>query len=178
MKLADAEYLAKAIISELSFYCDRIEVAGSVRRKQPVCTDIDIVCVPKREPILDMFNNVIGQEVSPAFIKTINQWTKVKGDPTGKYTQRIVDGQKIEISMCNPDNWGNIFLIRTGDSEFSHMLMKRCLKLGFQQRDGYLWDEAGAIPLFEEIEYFNTLNLPYVSPEKRNRNAFRRMPAR
>src|SRR5438876_12139133 len=44
--LAQAERLAAKIVTELNTFCERIEIAGSIRRRRPVVNDIDIVALP------------------------------------------------------------------------------------------------------------------------------------
>lgn len=176
MTLRQATEQAEAIRSLLEPLCERIEICGSIRRKQPEVSDIDIVCIPMRDPVKDMFGNQTHMEVWPEFISIVNQWTKIKGEPTGRYTQRIVSGVKVELSMGSPANFGCLQIIRTGNSDFSHMLIKRVLKCGLEQRDGHLYNSDGImLPISDERQYFDVLNLPFVQPENRNADAFRNM---
>lgn len=60
MNLVTAQKRAEKIVTWLAPYCERIQIAGSIRRERPLCNDIDIVCIPKFAdrtiPPLDMFN--------------------------------------------------------------------------------------------------------------------------
>ena len=47
MKLKDAEELAKRIVEHIRPHCERVEVAGSIRRKKSEVRDIDLVLIPK-----------------------------------------------------------------------------------------------------------------------------------
>lgn len=47
MMLEEAQYLAGQIVQELTPYCSKIEVAGSIRRGKLAPKDIEIVCIPK-----------------------------------------------------------------------------------------------------------------------------------
>jgi len=47
MPFVEALAAACAIKEMLAPYCERIEIAGSVRRKKPYCKDIEIVAIPK-----------------------------------------------------------------------------------------------------------------------------------
>lgn len=49
MNYADARAIAERLIERLSPSCERIEVAGSVRRQQPFVHDIELVAVPRFE---------------------------------------------------------------------------------------------------------------------------------
>src|SRR3972149_196690 len=57
-----ARHLADNIIAELRYFCERVEVAGSVRRRRETVKDIEVLVIPKFGPRrLDMF----GQELPP-----------------------------------------------------------------------------------------------------------------
>lgn len=173
MELLFARELAEKIVFDLAPFCDKIKICGSIRRKCSQIKDVDVVVLPKTKPVKDLFGMISGQERDPGFIKTVNQWEKLKGDPTGKYTQRLVDGHKVEIAIAHPDNFGNLVLIRTGNSDFSHLMMKIALKRGFEQRDGFLYRENKLISIPDEQLYFDALGVPFIQPEKRDANAFR-----
>jgi DNA polymerase/3'-5' exonuclease PolX len=48
--LPDAERIAAAIVADLAPYCDRIQVAGSVRRRKEFVGDIELVAIPRYVP--------------------------------------------------------------------------------------------------------------------------------
>lgn len=180
MELSHARFLAESVVAKLAPYCQKICICGGIRRHKPDPHDIDIVCLPHYDSEKDMFSNITSIFPVHEFEQAVNQWTKVKGEATGKYTQRLLkDGTKVEISIAFPDNYGCLKLIRTGDADFTPLIMKRALRMGFQQRAGYLWDDdengmdSKIIPIPEEEDYFRVLNLPFVEPSKRDINAFR-----
>jgi DNA polymerase/3'-5' exonuclease PolX len=176
MELSHARYLADSVVAKLVPVCERVMICGGIRRHKPNPHDIDLVVIPHRDTEKDMFGQVSGYHVVPEFVTAINQWTKIKGDPDGKYTQRLLaDGVNLEISMCTNDNWGCLTMIRTGDSDFTHMMMIRARKLGFEQRDGYLWKDDKRLSIPDERIYFEVLNLPYIEPEMRTADAFKRV---
>jgi len=160
MKYELAKKIADNIIDLLHPLCARVEIAGSIRRKKPEVGDIEIVCIPASKDLSEF----------KVFCEVVNQWQKVKGEPTGKYTQRILpEGIKLDLFMCEEDNWGNIFSIRTGSSEYSHKVLARgWVRAGYKSIDGYLTDCNGKkVPLREEKDLFELINIPYIEPEKR-----------
>ena len=52
MKLQEAKTIAQTVKKVLTPYCDRIEIAGSIRRRKPIVHDIDIVLIEKPESAL------------------------------------------------------------------------------------------------------------------------------
>lgn len=175
MDLLFARELAEKIVFDLAPFCEKIKIAGSIRRKCSQIKDIDVVVLPKTKPVKDLFGMVTHHERHPGFVNVVNQWEKVKGDAaTGKYTQRLIEGHKLEIAIAHPDNFGNLIVIRSGPADFSHLIMKIVNDRGFTQKDGFLYRNERLIPIPEEMLYFKTLGIPYIQPENRNADSFRK----
>jgi DNA polymerase/3'-5' exonuclease PolX len=161
MKYEKAIIIANKIKAQLEPHCERIEIAGSIRRKKSEVKDIEIVAIPKP----------YGTELFESGIATIvNQWQKVKGELPCKYTQRILpEGIKLDLFFAERDNWGNTYAMRTGSADYSHLkLASRWKFMGYISKDGFLHRDNQKIVLREEEDLFNLLCMPYCEPEKRN----------
>jgi DNA polymerase/3'-5' exonuclease PolX len=162
--------IAQRIIKGIAPYCERVEIAGSLRRKRPLIGDIEIVALPKRqldllgEPsklptMLDMF---LRARLCDDLVKD--------GD---KYKQFPYAGHQVDLFLpASADHWGCIFLIRTGSYEFNQWLMSvQQRKAGVLFRDGLLRNGRGiTIPTPEEGDVFKALGLPFIAPELRDDN--------
>lgn len=158
--------IALEIHALLKPHCIRCKIAGSLRMEKAIIGDIEVVCIAKPYET-GLFTNGIAS--------VINQWPKVKGElEYGKtrYTQRILpQGIKLDIFFAEERNWGNIFLIRTGDMEFSKKIMGTLLpQRGYKQEDGFLKYKGKIIPCFEEIDVFRKCGLEYIEPRYRTLN--------
>lgn len=159
------EMLGKAnyIKSLLEPHCERIEIAGSIRRKCEWIGDIEIVCIPKPYDT-GLFESGIAT--------VLERWEIVKGklDQHCKYTQRLLpDGTKVDLFFAEPGNWGTIFAIRTGSAEYSHLeLAVRWNRKGYVSENGYLYKDKEKHECREEEDVFKICGIPYVEPEKRN----------
>ena len=153
MLLDEAKEIAQAFISQIQPYCHRVEIAGSVRRGKREVKDIEICAIPK-----DLFG-----------LKTVmDRQRYIKGKFPSKYSQIVFQSEKIDIFWANKDNWGNIFLIRTGDWEFSKWIMGiKTREVGLRQRDGYLWRGDERLNCPEEKDFFNRLGMDYIEPNTR-----------
>ena len=165
MKLEEAQKIANKYLGLLKPYCSRIEIAGSVRREKPEVKDIEIVVIPHKKVLPDI------HFIDPyeRFCEEINKLEKVKGEPTGKYTQRILpEGIKLDLFMATERNWGNIFAIRTGSADFSHKILA-CgwVKAGYKSKDGILTKNGQEIECREEKDLFNLIGVPFVEPRLR-----------
>lgn len=161
MIYSQALEIAQKVKAQLQPHCDRIEIAGSIRRKRAQVKDIEIVAIPKPYDT-GLFESGIAT--------VINQWPAVKGTLPCKYTQRMLpEGIAVDIFFAEPDNWGYILAIRTGSADYSHMLATRWSKMGYQGKNGYLYkiDSNKRIKLPEEQDLFNLIDLPSAPPQKR-----------
>ncbi|MFH1365915.1 MAG: hypothetical protein ABIG99_00780 [Patescibacteria group bacterium] len=158
----EAYEVALGVLEELRPYCERIEIAGSLRRKKTEVGDIEIVAIPKPYDI-GLFQNGIAL--------VVNQWQKVKGELPCKYSQRILSsGIKLDIFFAEEANWGLVFALRTGSADFSHKILANgWVRNGFKSKGGYLFDKDGQkYEVREERDLFRLSGVPYVEPEDRN----------
>jgi len=160
MLLTEAIPIANKLKSLLEPYCERIEIAGSIRREKEIVKDVELVLIPKNA---NKLFNVLGLHL----LKTIGSIRYLKnGD---KYKQFFYLGIKIDLFVACPDNWGYIFAIRTGSAEYSHnTLAVGWVKKGFKGEDGFLTKNGAVVPVKEEIDLFNLIGVEYVSPKERN----------
>jgi len=170
MLLADALKIAIEAREILRPHCERVEIAGSIRRNKPEVGDIEIVAIPLPYET-GLFESGIAT--------VVNQWTKVKGEleyigrpkiKKCKYTQRILpSGMVLDLFFAEPENWGYIYAIRTGSVEYSKTLAQRWNQLGYHGDEGYLWRTGGHIvTVREEEDLFNLLKIPFCPPGARN----------
>jgi DNA polymerase/3'-5' exonuclease PolX len=158
---AEAYKIALEVLEQLKPYCERIEIAGSLRRKKDEIGDIEIVAIPKPFEIGLLQSGIA---------KVVNQWEKVKGELPCKYTQRILpSGIKLDLFFAEEGNWGLIYAIRTGSAEFSrYVLANGWVRNGFNSSGGYLFKYDKKFEVREEKDLFNLIGIHYVEPENRN----------
>jgi DNA polymerase/3'-5' exonuclease PolX len=166
MRYEDARQLAEEARDTLAPWCERIDIGGSIRRQKSYPNDIELVAIP-RQVMSGLFTDTA--EVDPGFIAAVNTWPAVKGQPTGKYTQRILPGgMKLDLFMADADNYGSILLIRTGDAAFSKWFMGTLLpRHGYRQRDGYVWRDGVKVSVPEERSMFYLVDMDVLDPTAR-----------
>ncbi len=198
MKYDQAHAIAIDLYKQLYPFCERIDIAGSIRRQKPEVKDIEIVCIPKYALEDDIASDLFGQKVCDisrpvvckGFIHTVNQWKKMKGEPTGKYTQRMVplaallsppgegregearEGRRGEVALdlfiANKDNYGYIHMLRTGSSDWNQSTMLPRLKgNGYKLKDGNIWWKGEILPMPTEDEMFKRMGLQFIEPKDR-----------
>lgn len=173
MELHKAEKIAQKYVALLAPYCERLEIAGSVRRKKPEVKDIEIVCIPMQEIVIEKSEDLFDEskhnyQVHREFVGAVNRLEKIKGEPTGKYTQRLLpEGINLDLFIANKDNWGYILAIRIGPDGYSKYLADTWVRQGYRGIDGTLTKNGKPIPVPEENDLFRLLGLEYVEPEYR-----------
>lgn len=158
-----AKDIADRIVSLLEPHCLRVEIAGSIRRQEPMVKDIEIVAIP-RDYNIGLFEDGLAT--------VVNRWPKVKGDLQYghcKYTQRILpEGIKLDLFFAEPGNWGLIYAIRTGPADYSHQVLAvEWARRGYKSVDGYLTQNGRIHAVRDEKSLFKKLGLPYVDPQHR-----------
>jgi len=161
MEYERALKIAEGIKLQLEPHCERIEIAGSIRRKRDWVNDIEIVAIPKPYDV-GIFESGIAT--------IVNRWPKVKGELPCKYTQRDLPyGIKLDLFFARPENWGLIYAIRTGSADYSHkVLASTWVELGYKSHQGMLHYKGQAMQVREEEDLFRILGMPFVEPESRN----------
>lgn len=172
MLYSTAKRIADQIVDLLRPHCERIEIAGSIRRESEVIGDIEICCIPKPYET-GLFTSGLAE--------VVNQWEKVKGEleyGKTKYTQRIlpasivgVEGKRVALDLFIADvtNWGMILAIRTGSEKYSHeILAKGWVSRGYKGEEGHLIYKGKVYDVLEEEDLFKRIGIPYCEPKNRN----------
>jgi DNA polymerase/3'-5' exonuclease PolX len=172
MKNSDAAALGKQIVFELAPHCQKIELAGSIRRGKPDVKDIEIVAMPIIHEQRDLFNTLTGTYSEFDLIDFTRYGRIIKGGQRYKQIE-LPEGIKLDLFIVLPPaQWGAIMLIRTGPADFSHWIMKERRRGGgmpghLKQKDGALWQGKRLIETPTEHDYFAALGLDYVEPSQR-----------
>lgn len=173
--LAEAEQLANHLLAYLSPYCTRIEIAGSIRRRKPCVGDVEIVCIPKITGEKNLFGELIqarNELEYPLNKMSLSGWQFIKDGP--RFKQLISpDGISLDLFICLPPaQWGVLFTLRTGPSDFSTWIVTQRNKGGALPSDlhvsnGAVW--RGGVPIHtpEEDDFLRLCGLDGTPPSER-----------
>jgi DNA polymerase/3'-5' exonuclease PolX len=175
MQLSTAIEIGDRIKARLSPYCDRIEIAGSIRRRKPEVGDIEIVAIPR---IVACGCDLFGEPTfnrDPGFaVEVVGCGRPMKGDPrVAKYIRfetRSIDEPiiKVDLFTATLNNWGLILAIRTGSADFSHRVLA-CgwVRCGYHSVNGMLTKNGVPVPVREERDLFEMAGVEWREPQAR-----------
>ncbi|GIV65253.1 MAG: hypothetical protein AB1457_17570 [Chloroflexota bacterium] len=162
-----AEQIAYKYAEKLLPYCDRLEIAGSIRRRKAEVGDIEIVVLPK--PFVDLFGNENGYQ-DPVLAGV---WVNKAGRRYKQYA--LPEGVNLDLFIVLPPaQWGVIFALRTGGAEFSHKLVTPkpygYLPQEYVIKDGAVHraDTGEIVPTPEEVDFLTLCGAANIPPQERN----------
>jgi DNA polymerase/3'-5' exonuclease PolX len=180
IELSEARGIADKVLNHVKPAMARIEVAGSIRREKPIVGDIELVAiVHDRDALLQLLGDV-GQTIKPS-VPGIVPWTP---KPDSRYIRvRLNEGMNLDLFIANPDNWGGLFLMRTGSASgsdgnafngFVPGIFSRWKKLsgGGRMTDVMpTMPDGTQLPIPEEQDFFDLLEMDFVPPVERTARA-------
>lgn len=176
IELSEAESIANRVREYISPVMDRVEVAGSIRRRKAIVGDIEICGIPgDREKLIKLIGN-IGQHIKPGVPGAIPWVPKVNA----KYFRvRLNEGMNLDIFLGTQNNWGGLYMMRTGSGAdekgnsfmgFIPGIFGRFKKLS---GGGRMTDIMPTMPTGEQLwipeeqNFFDILEMDFVPPEER-----------
>jgi DNA polymerase (family 10) len=160
LSLKEAQTIAEQIQTAVAPHCDKIEIAGSIRRQKTKVHDIDFVVVTK--------NDAEWQKISEKL-----KHLKAKPNCQGKsVTKAFVPCQnglfQVDFYRAKPSTFGIHLLVRTGSAEHNMWLAAYAISKDMRIRysEGLL-KEGTVIAGETEKGVFEALGLPYPLPPER-----------
>ena len=175
MPLETASRYARQIVEWLGPYCERVEVAGSVRRGRLMCGDVDLVVIPKREVSRDLLGSVMtGRNLLHEFLLDYvadpSHRASWRGGENGQGRNLLVQlkGCLLDVFCTTAECWGSMLICRTGSREHNVWLANRAKRMGGQ------WSPYSGViadgilqPAPSEEAVYSALGLPWIPPAER-----------
>jgi len=124
--------LSQKVRDELAPFCERIAIAGSIRRERPEVNDMDIVLIPKEgqlDKIVDRVTRnceqVYGRHLTP-------QNLKFKFKSGFEMDLFIAKAEVVDLVSRTPGNWGAVLLCRTGSMVHNQQLCSHAIRKGLK----------------------------------------------
>ena len=172
---------ADRLVADLEPRCEKVCIAGSLRRGIALVGDIEILYIPRSGQVRgsgELFprSGSLADEI-------IQQWVtkgvlRKRSNPTGittwgtenEYALRSASGIPVELFPTTAERWYVALVVRTGSDQLVTKLMARAPLRGMQlHSDGLLEVNATGEQMtpHSEREVFKSLGVPYRAPTAR-----------
>jgi DNA polymerase (family X) len=160
LDLKEAENLANQVKAAVEAQCDKIEVAGSIRRQKTKVHDIDFVVVTK--------NDTEWQKINEK-LKNLKAKPNCSGNNVIKAFLPCQNGLfQVDFYRAKPQTFGIHLLVRTGSADHNVWLAGYAISKGMRIKysEGLIKDNS-VIAGETEKGVFAALDLPYPLPSER-----------
>jgi DNA polymerase/3'-5' exonuclease PolX len=187
--LVEARQVADELVARLAPSCERITVAGSIRRGRPDVGDVELVAVPRygsrQVQGVGLFDGPHTERID-YLAETVDLLLAAgvlaphPTDPKrGERYSKLLEprsGLQVDLFTARPETFGLILLMRTGPAAYSQRLVTQAKRRGHHVADGELHkgglgrDDHGPcvrVPTPEEADVYRALGLPFVEPGER-----------
>ena len=181
--LAEAEKVAGEIVELLRPSCERIEIAGSIRRQKTSVKDIEIVYVPKVNFERDLFMvfTCIETILADKKIRSLEdqfiisrRWLSSGRGAYGRCNKLMVhcrSGIPVDLFATTEESWFNYLVCRTGPAELNKQICMEAMWRGFGWMPygcGFrILSDGEVFPMASEKEVFDFVDIPYQEPHLR-----------
>lgn len=143
--------LAKKVVEWIKPYSKRIEMVGSIRRKEKNPVDIDIVLIPKNKEKIEQILEKKGKRILGG----------------GKKVYFKIQGVEVELYYTVPEEWGAALLAYSSKVGSGIGLRVVARTKGFKLSQHGLFRKGKRVAGRTEEEIYHALGRPWKPPEKR-----------
>ena len=177
---------AEMLRAELRDHCERIEIAGSLRRRKPEVKDIELVAIPAfREEAEGLWGETVRVDLLEQRIAAMYgdghlslRDVKVhRQDGTTEHQQRNgrsykaleYEGIPVDLFIVHPGeaDWGVIYAIRTGPGDWNQRIVTDCQRYLRRVEKGRVYHSGQYIPCPEEEDFFRAIGQRWYEPHER-----------
>lgn len=178
---------AKEICDALKPVCERLTVAGSLRRRKPFVGDVEILFVPRLERLPDLgqtdflaapepkFKNLAEQVIEQLVTRAViiqrkNKDGHIAWGAKNKLALHTTTDVPVDLFTATAENWWNYLVCRTGGAQNNIRIASAAQKKDWQWNPysaGFTDQEGNPVPVTSEQDVFRLVGLPYLEPHER-----------
>jgi DNA polymerase/3'-5' exonuclease PolX len=179
----EANAAAMRLAAMLADACERVEVAGSVRRRKAVAHDLELVAIPRREVRGGLWGDadevdLLAERLTAlradgiaalrdVEVRRLSGATEVQKRDGQAYKALVFEGMAVDLFITDAERWGCIFALRTGPSDWNTRLVTDCKRYFRSVADGRVLHLGKPVPTPEEPDFFRALGIPWLDPWER-----------
>jgi DNA polymerase/3'-5' exonuclease PolX len=181
-RLEDARAVAAELVELLGPFCERLVVAGSVRRGKVMVGDVELVYAPKCAELQNLLGEV-DEVVSLVDAKTealvkdgvLAKRRNVNGSQMwgakNKLAVHVKSGMPVDLFATDLRCFENYLVCRTGPGDLNTEIATRAKAMGLKWHpygDGFEGlADGGWVKVTQEADVFATVGMPWMEPEIR-----------
>lgn len=188
IRLEDARQIIGELVALLRPACERIEIAGSVRRGKLEVKDAEVVIIPTPDllPLTDTLIEYGRAQYALYGEARTKRWGI-------NYRGLLFGGIKCELFMTTEDSWGYQYWLRTGPGDANTYIMRWLglphVKAPVRFQGGYGWysrnwrhngkawvaDDKQRLRIASEENLFAVLGMPFIPPSERTEMVYKKL---
>lgn len=171
---------AVGLMSLMVDCCERLEIAGSIRRGKEMVRDVELVAVPKFSGDENLLLTRLDTLLAGGYVRKRLNKNGHAISWGSRYRAMVAGGVvPVDVFIVLPDReWGPTMLLRTGPGDANQALVTArgirnnngdmgVLPKRLVWKDGALWMGERKLETPEERDVFRWLELPYMLPSER-----------
>lgn len=172
--------VARELCRWLKPECERLIVAGSLRRGKAEVGDIEILYIPHTRVVADgLFDERVVSQVDELLTQLIargllEQRRTIAGAVTwgakNKLARHVATGMPVDFFAADAANWFNYLVCRTGSAENNVRIAAAAKARGWHWHPygtGFTDERGRPVSVTSERDVFTLLELPYLEPHQR-----------
>jgi len=169
LERSEVEPLAFKVLTTIEPMCQRVQIAGSIRRFRPLINDIDVVLEPRPVSVnLDSWLQIIKTIRHEFDAVTAQQGPKIARFHIPFASKKGRGHVQLDLYRASPETYGILLLVRTGSREYNISLCNLAIQRGMRlEYSRGLIKNGNVIAARTEEEVFAALGLPFVPPRNR-----------
>lgn len=181
-----AQCVATTLMANMKDHCERIEVAGSLRRGKLNVGDIELLYIPKitSAPDESLFGGTKPKYESEVAIESMlsdgilakrpSKTGVFTWGPQNKLAIHVASGIPVDFFATDAQKWFVSLVIRTGPKDFNIALINSASRHGYKVHAYGVFERLSDATLIvpqSEREVLELAGLPWIPPEERHRFA-------
>jgi DNA polymerase/3'-5' exonuclease PolX len=170
MELTRARAIAEDLKGQLEPACERIEIAGSIRRQKPFPNDIELLCVPKFRGLVDELDYRVQSLLFEGVLdfRLNKRGSRVYG-LKNKLMVHVPSGIGVDLFSTDELCWPVALVVRTGGKVTNVRIATAAIRQGWhlQAYGAGFSTPQGDIVCKSERDVFELVGMPYLEPWER-----------
>jgi len=167
MELEKAKAIAEDFKKQLSPSCQRIEIAGSIRRRKPEPKDVELLCIPRYRGSVNLLDSQITMLMGEGVLALRrNKRGSTAYGPKNKLLVHVESGIGIDVFSTTEECWWVALCVRTGPKDSNIAIAKAAQRRGWRllaYGSGFS-APGGLLRCDSERDVFELVGLPYKEP--------------